>query len=435
MSSSPIHSLTKEHICYEDTRDQRQPHPERGGTVSNKAINWAHSLKGKGGYKNVLIAMGDSANQYMATWPSRETLSKRTGLSEDTVKDHQAKAVANGDLILVPWQTDNGADASPAYFLGYVRELFDELPPLEVAFAKRINFKGPRKGGRPRDYIPSWWSGEKIGSGHRCTCCGGVCNGSSEADATTAAEAEEVAPEGYPEPLGLHSDEAIPHPGEGGGFSTLEGGISTTQEGGVFPHPFNPQQGKPSVVTPQPRANAEAFARPSSLDSQAGLSPGGGSGGRVETDAANPAAASSGLPAGHGAKTAPRERMASNQQPEPMPPLRLSPQEKRQRERSTIQAAIAALESTLGLEEATRVMNASLATLERADEAAAQSGRAEAQEAIVEPGWTVAGTTRRYDADVAARALRAALGARPLARWPKAVLEPLGLASGGVVAA
>ena len=79
-------------------------------------------------------------------------------------------------------------------------------------------------------------------------------------------------------------------------------------------------------------------------------------------------------------------------------------------------------------------MNASLAALERADEAAAQSGRAEAQGAIVEPGWTVAGTTRRYDADIAARALRTALSARPLARWPKAVLEPLGLAADAVAA-
>jgi hypothetical protein len=135
----------------------------------------------------------------------------------------------------------------------------------------------------------------------------------------------------------------------------------------------------------------------------------------------------SGLPAGHGAKTAPRERTASDQVDESAPPPQLSAQEKRQRERDTIQAAIAAVESSRSPEEPHKVIEFSLMALGWADEQAVAAGHAEALAAIVEPRWTSAETTWRYDRQIAAHALLAGLNTRPLSEWPTAVLEPLGL--------
>jgi hypothetical protein len=255
--------------------------------MSNRAIGWAKSRQGNAGYKAVLTAMSDTANQYMATWASRKTLAKVTGLKESTIRDHQNRAVKNGDLVLVPWQTPSGADASPGYFLGCVRGVFDELPPLEVAFAKRINFKGPGQGGRPRGHTPAWWSGErKSTSAHRCTACGATCTGGNEPDGDTdpgegrREGVGEGVPEGYREPFGppsaqnpLTSGNVSGAPEGDQDAPTLEGPKNTTLEGGEKHPPFKPKGSKPKGSN-QPCARASEQRRgPSGLPAGDGLRP------------------------------------------------------------------------------------------------------------------------------------------------------------------
>ncbi len=239
--------------------------------MSNSAINWAKSIDKPKGHKAVLFVMADSANKYMATWPSRATISKRTGYKEETVRDYQNAMVKDGTLIAVPWQTEKGADASPGYFLGCVRELFDELPPLGVAFAARIDFKGKGRGGRPRGFTPDWWSGKRVGGGHKCTACGGVCHGGEVSDETLAGTLLDV---------GLTS---TVDPGEGRKNAPLEGRNGTTLPGGRGIDPFNPKESKPEAVVQSSRALTEVRARSVEVENQPPLSPSGGSGGRGVT--------------------------------------------------------------------------------------------------------------------------------------------------------
>jgi hypothetical protein len=144
----------------------------------------------------------------------------------------------------------------------------------------------------------------------------------------------------------------------------------------------------------------------------------------------------SGLPAGHGAKAAPRERVISSQQFESAPPLRLSTEEKRQREREAIDSALAALERDRGFEQAHKAVEFALMALGWAvDPEVVGEARERAYAAIVQPGWSNAETTYRYEFQIEAYTLMVVLNTRPLASWPTAVLEPLGLAAEGVAAA
>lgn len=137
-----------------------------------------------------------------------------------------------------------------------------------------------------------------------------------------------------------------------------------------------------------------------------------------------------GLPAGHGAKAAPREREMHQGAIDELDALSLPSDlgtENRQREREAIHSAIAALERVHGFERAHKVVEMTLEAVEWAAGDAREVARAEALEAIRAPRWHNADTTRRYEFQVDAHTLEVALGSRPLASWPSAVTELLGL--------
>lgn len=136
----------------------------------------------------------------------------------------------------------------------------------------------------------------------------------------------------------------------------------------------------------------------------------------------------SGLPAGHGAKTAPRERdMHQNAADDDTPSLRSNAgTENRQREREAIHSAIAAVERTHGFEHAHKVVEMALMTVEWTADGVCEAARSEALEAICPPRWGNA-NSHRYEFEVDAYTLEAALNTAPLASWPSAVTQALGL--------
>jgi hypothetical protein len=139
--------------------------------VSGRALSWVdHRLKVKvsRSERAVLRDHASRANEFWASWAATPGIAKRTQYAERTVENCERALVKKKLLIPVPWVTNYGRETSSGYFLAGVFEDFDQLPDVEVAFKERIEFRdrktGALVGGRPRDFIPDWWSGRGRGA-------------------------------------------------------------------------------------------------------------------------------------------------------------------------------------------------------------------------------------------------------------------------------
>lgn len=123
--------------------------------MSHEARNWARDLDlpGPRGKQDVLKELGDHANEYWATWPSKRTLAKDTKLHPNTVSNYLRDLVHDGLIVPVPWRNEEGGDAGSGYFLMGMPGA-PNFAPVSVAFKDR-------RYGFPRGRTPEWWSGEK----------------------------------------------------------------------------------------------------------------------------------------------------------------------------------------------------------------------------------------------------------------------------------
>jgi hypothetical protein len=145
----------------------------------------------------------------------------------------------------------------------------------------------------------------------------------------------------------------------------------------------------------------------------------------------------SGLPAGHGAKAAPREREIHQGTIDELDTLtlRLTEEEERRREKTVVESAVISLRHTHGIDEAGTLIGLALVAIELADKQAHGEAREAAANAIRPPQWQNPARANRYRQELDMHAVIRALNRRPLRDWPVAVLEPLGLAVHGAAAA
>lgn len=123
--------------------------------MSNEAHNWARDLpmEGPRGKRAVLKSLGDHANEYWASWPSRKLIGKETDLAPRSVSNYLRDLVHDGLIVPVPWRNEEGGDAGSGYFLMGMPGA-PNFAPVSVAFKDR-------RYGFPRGRTPEWWSGEK----------------------------------------------------------------------------------------------------------------------------------------------------------------------------------------------------------------------------------------------------------------------------------
>lgn len=123
--------------------------------MSHEAHNWARDLpmEGPRGKRAVLKSLGDHANEYWASWPSRKLIGKETDLAPRSVSNYLRDLVHDGLIVPVPWRNEEGGDAGSGYFLTGMPGA-PNFAPVSVAFKDR-------RYGFPRGRTPEWWSGEK----------------------------------------------------------------------------------------------------------------------------------------------------------------------------------------------------------------------------------------------------------------------------------
>lgn len=129
-----------------------------GPAMSHVAYNWARDLpmEGPRGKRSVLKSLGDHANEYWASWPSRKLIAKETDLSPRSVSNYLRDLVHDGVIVPVPWRNEEGGDAGSGYFLTGMPGA-PNFAPISMAFKDR-------RYGFPRGRTPEWWSGEKRNS-------------------------------------------------------------------------------------------------------------------------------------------------------------------------------------------------------------------------------------------------------------------------------
>lgn len=110
-------------------------------------------MEGPRGKRSVLKSLGDHANEYWASWPSRKLIAKETDLSPRSVSNYLRDLVHDGLIVPVPWRNEEGGDAGSGYFLMGMPGA-PNFAPVSVAFKDR-------RYGFPRGHTPAWWSGEK----------------------------------------------------------------------------------------------------------------------------------------------------------------------------------------------------------------------------------------------------------------------------------
>lgn len=398
--------------------------------MSNKAINWAKRQKvgNPAGLKTVLLVHADHANEHGASWPKKKTVSDAVGLSLRTVENYERLLIERGLLIPVPWVHENGREGRKGFFMGFARRKDGGLPDLSVAFKARIEFKdedGDGRNGKPRLSTPSWWSGDKkkAETGHKCTSCGGTCHGPDEYEPEDAWDPREGPMESWGEPVGEGASESFEEWPEDSGWDPRGVLPVGGWEGPTCGTPEGPARGTPLTLRKNPQGVTPGDSVASAITEVI-------AGHVAPLDVRNAGSErASGLPAGRIAKPATREHGISDQPPESAPSLRLSVEEKRQREREAIHSAIAALERLHGFEQAHKTIEMALMAVEWAAGDVRDAARDEALEAIRPPGWHNADTARRYELQVDAHTLAVALSSRPLASWPSAVTELLGLSA------